>query len=276
MRAYLIIITAFIINIANAQQYSGIIRDSTTNEPIPFVNIGIMNKGTGTVSQADGNFKLIIAHEFLADTIRISMIGYEKKMILVRDFIEANEYNFITINLQPDIQELNTIIVRPRNMKEIILGNTFDSPHIMAGFKTNDLGAEIETIMKVHDERTYYLKTAGFYIGKCLYDSILFRVNIYNIVDRKPGEILHTLPIYVKIVNGQTKLLIDLTPYNITVDDDFILSLEWIQDLSDKTTSLMFCAGFIGNRIFYKLTSQDKWSTFPIGIGSWCLAEYEK
>jgi len=38
----------------------------------------------------------------------------------------------------------------------------------------------------------------------------------------------------------------------------------------------MFCAGFFGNKIVYRQTAQDIWRDFPVGIGMWCAAEYEK
>ena len=68
----------------------------------------------------------------------------------------------------------------------------------------------------------------------------------------------------------------DLRPYNLHIDQDFILSLEWVQDLPEKTKSLMFCAGFFGNKVVYRQVAEDVWRDFPIGIGMWCDAEYEK
>ncbi|MFI5172564.1 MAG: carboxypeptidase-like regulatory domain-containing protein [Chitinophagales bacterium] len=276
MRITLIIFTTLISGITTAQQYSGIIKDKSSGEPVPFVNIGIFNKGVGTVSQVDGTFKIILADELQFDTLRISIIGYRSETFIVKDFIATATNGYITVNLTVEIQQLNTVFIRPRNMKQVTLGNTFDKPNIMAGFKTNDLGAEIGTIMKIKNGKEYYLKSAGFNIAKCVYDSILFRVNIYSLKDNKPFDGLHSLPIYVKAVKGQRQILVDLVPYNIVIDQDFVLSLEWIEDLPDKTTDFTFCAGFIGNRIFWKQTSEASWATFPVGIGSWCIAEYEK
>ena len=66
------------------------------------------------------------------------------------------------------------------------------------------------------------------------------------------------------------------SPYDIKVDDDFVLSLEWLQDLPDKTKGVMFCAGFFGHKVVFRQTSQADWAGFPIGIGIWCKAEFEK
>ncbi len=86
---------------------------------------------------------------------------------------------------------------------------------------------------------------------------IFFRVNIYSLENGLPGKLLQQLPIYVTAYRNQRNVIVDLKPYGITVDDDFVLSLEWLQDLPDKTKAVMFCAGFFGNKIVYRQVAQS-------------------
>ncbi len=273
--AYLILLT-FVINNTFSQLYTGVIKDATTDMPLAFVNIGIPKKATGTVSQFDGTFRLTIAEENTPDTLRISMIGYKTKEIPVKIFISDYFILNKAITLEPDIKELSEVIIRPRNMKEVVLGNENNSPNVSAGFLTDDLGSELGTVMKLKDGKTYYLKSCGFNFAKVNYDSIIFRVNIYDLEDGLPGELLISLPIYVTVYRDQRNVIVDLYPYDIKIEEDFVLSLEWLQDLPDKTKAVMFCAGFFGNKVVFRQTSQANWAGFPIGIGIWCKAEFEK
>lgn len=276
MKSIYIFLFIFSINNAFSQIYSGTIKDASTDQPLAFVNIGIPKKNIGTVSQFDGTFHLNFSEENMTDTLRISMIGYKTQLIpvtkFISDFIQLNK----AIILEPDIKELSEVIIRPRNMKEVVLGNDYNSPNVSAGFLTDDLGSELGTVMKLKDGKTYYLKSCGFNFARVNYDSIIFRVNIYDLDDGLPGELLISLPIYITVYRDQKNAVVDLYPYDIKVDDDFVLSLEWLQDLPDKTKAVMFCAGFFGHKVVFRQTSQADWAGFPIGIGIWCKAEFEK
>lgn len=258
------------------QTYSGTVYDSKTREPLPFVSIGVLNKGIGTVAQADGQFTITIPVEFVNDTLRFSMVGYTSVEWTASQFRSKFSGGQISILMEEAENLLAEVVIRPKNMKSMMLGNEYDSPSVSAGFESDDLGSEMGTVMRVKKDKPFYLKTAGFNIAKCNYDSILFRVNIYDFKDGRPGEILHSLPLYVKVLRDEQKILLDLTPYNITVENDFLLSLEWIMDLPEKQRSFMFCAGFIGNRIYYRKTSHDSWNSAPVCIGNFCEVEFEK
>jgi len=256
--------------------YSGMVKDVSTDLPLAFVNIGIPKKATGTVSQFDGTFHLNIPEANISDTLRISMIGYKTLQIPVKIFLSDFANTNKAITLEPDIKALTEVVIRPRNMKEVILGNENNSPNVSAGFLTDDLGSELGTVMNLKDGKTYYLKSCGFNFAKVNFDSIIFRVNIYDLEGGLPGELLISLPIYVTVYRDQRNVVVDLYPYDIKVDDDFVLSLEWLQDLPDKTNAVMFCAGFFGNKVVFRQTSQANWAGFPLGIGIWCKAEFEK
>ena len=60
---------------------------------------------------------------------------------------------------------------------------------------------------------------------------------------------------------------VDLTPYEIYVEDSFFISLEWIEDIGIE--GLWFSAGMLGKSLFARATSQDRWvqQKFNIGMG---------
>jgi pimeloyl-ACP methyl ester carboxylesterase len=55
----------------------GVIRDRKSNLPLPYVNIGILNKDVGTTTNSKGEFELPLLESNTNDTLRVSMVGYE-------------------------------------------------------------------------------------------------------------------------------------------------------------------------------------------------------
>lgn len=72
--------------VANAQVFEGNIKDAKTNENLAYVNVGVIGKASGTVTDDNGHFKLSLNNSN-TDSLRISMIGYMPKTCLVSDFI---------------------------------------------------------------------------------------------------------------------------------------------------------------------------------------------
>ena len=59
-------------------QIRGVVKDSISGEPIPFVNIWVENETIGTTSEADGTFFLEASKQ---KNIVISVLGYERKTL---------------------------------------------------------------------------------------------------------------------------------------------------------------------------------------------------
>lgn len=91
---------------AQAQfQISGIVKDAVTNNPLAFANV-IVTNGPETITDIDGKFRLENTPPFAS--LRISYIGYQKKEILI------NDTPYFVVSLLPQIQNLNEIVVRPK------------------------------------------------------------------------------------------------------------------------------------------------------------------
>src|ERR1700757_2465383 len=57
--------------------------------PISFVNIGILNKAIGTVSDENGNFAISFGNNLLTDTMIISCFGFKRQTSIVKAFIDS-------------------------------------------------------------------------------------------------------------------------------------------------------------------------------------------
>lgn len=264
-----------------AQTVEGIIQDAETNKPLPFVNIGIPGKGIGTVAQGDGRFTLDLRGALPEDTIRISMIGYATEQRKAGDWMQSKQ---IIIALYPLDQQLAEVVVRPRDLKNVRLGNDYNSLAVQIGFvgdkedttDHNPPGAELGTIMKVRDGKMHYLDSCGINLANFTPDSAVIRINFYEVHNDEPDIILNREPIYATIYKGQRTLSIDLRPYDITADDDFVMAVEWLIDLKGKEEKILFCGGFVGSGIRYRTTSGDIWRKAPLSIGMWCAAKRER
>lgn len=258
-------------SIANAQLFDGIIKDAKTNEPLPYVNVGIIGKAEGTVTDAAGKYSLSLTNHD-ADSLRVSMIGYRPQTFLVADF--RKEYNsYKTIALQPDVREIKEVRVTNRKWKQSVLGNTSKSQSTNAGFRSNLLGNEIGTIIKIKKSPTYLKQFNASISGDVPGDSIKLRLNFYTVDDGMPGRPIQHENIFVTVKKGDKSVNINLEPYFIVVEDKFFVSLEWIKNSPGH--GLMFSGSFLRGSIISRETSQANWEKEGIaGIGFNVLVEY--
>jgi len=59
-------------------QIKGVVKDSISGEPIPYVNIWVENETIGTTSELDGSFSLDLKEEKI---LVFSALGFETKKI---------------------------------------------------------------------------------------------------------------------------------------------------------------------------------------------------
>lgn len=257
--------------LANAQTFEGVIKDAKTNQPLPYVNVGIIGKSVGTVTDSAGHYKLNLAsHD--ADSLKLSMIGYIAQTFRVSAFVsDAHK----TILLQPSVTQLKEVKVSNRKWKEGILGNTSQSDNSNAGFRENRLGYEIGTVIKIKKSPTY-LKKFNVHISNASSYPVRLRLNFYSLKKGMPDQLLQNQNIYVDVLAGQKDIHVNLEPYNIFVDDTFFTSLEWIEN--SKGRGLMFSAYlslFGSGAVISRETSQANWEKEGIaGIAFNVLAEY--
>ncbi len=88
---------------------SGIILDSVSNEPLPFTNIGVLNKDEGTVSNSEGRYTLSLENVSPKDSVFFSFVGYRQRKLLVADLM-----NNPNVRLKENTVQLSGISVLSR------------------------------------------------------------------------------------------------------------------------------------------------------------------
>jgi len=249
------------------QDFKGTLIDTKTGETLPYVNIGIVNRGVGTVSDEKGSFHLELNKEDYShsDSLQFSSIGYKTIKKAVKDLkFVYNEYP--VIYLEPEIVNLKEIIVTNKGSYEIpeTIGYQNTGEKIYGYWKDNiALGGELATKIKVK-KGLRKLNKLFFEVASNASDSLLIRINIYDEDGFKsyPGTNLNATGenILFTIKTTTTLAKIDLSPYDLYVKNNFILSLELLKIYGDDAISLVLLgAPNKYTHSYRKYASQGAW-----------------
>ena len=246
------------IPVLNAQYIlQGRIIDALTKEPLPFVNVGVLKKELGTVSNEDGFFFLEVPDVFAKETLRFSMIGFDERDFQVAD-LEAILFSNNTLVLAEQTTFLEEVVLTAEKKWDTrVSGNATTSKLLITGFTSNQLGNEIALFVKVK-KTPAYIEGIQFSVVENIYPEVRFRVNVYSSEYRFPDENILKENIFVTLKQSEGIISVDLKEYDILVDDDVFISLEWIdEDLGSE--GLWFSAGVFGKSIYARSTSQAEW-----------------
>ncbi len=244
------------ISYAQSKVYEGVLRDKDSNERLAYVNIGVLNKNLGTVSDANGKFRLVLDDTFNAELLKISMIGYKSISFSVVDFKKRILENEVLL-LERDISELKEIVICPKKYKTVVLGNELERKTVSAGFVNNLLGNEIGIIIK-NKKGPLYIDAFHAVVDYNNYGEMKFRINFYDLKNGLPNNTLLHENIIAKSILKKGKLTIDLSEYNIVVNGDFFVSIELIESLGEG--GLHFLADYSGAPVITRSASQGKWN----------------
>jgi hypothetical protein len=98
----------------SAQEITGFVKDSKSQEPVPFSNIWIKGTTIGTTSDVNGYFKLNLS---TSDTLNISSVGYQKREIPAKSITE----NPFTVFLTEKVEEISEVTVKPEVSRAKVL-----------------------------------------------------------------------------------------------------------------------------------------------------------
>ena len=250
---------------ATLESIQGRIIDEDTKLVIPYVNIGIPHRNLGTVSDKNGDFSLDI-RSFDNDTLRISCIGYHPITIPLKQWTKK-----LLITLAPQKGQLNEVVIDGKPLKKKIIGNKTESKFISTPFGYKQLGAEMGVKIPIKNKPTY-LEVFNFNVPfNRLSGKAIFRLNIYNIKDDKPFQNILEENILIPLEPKQTgKISTSLKPYHILLNDDVIVSLEWVgyEGELKKGEGINFSLGFFNHGTYVRYASQSEMEKkFGMGVG---------
>ena len=243
----------------------GTVLDQKEATTLAYVNIGIVGTSLGTISTANGTFELYLkANTNEENIVRFSYLGYESKDYTIASLRLLNGQ---AIKLNKTGITLKTVEVRPDLLQAKVIGHkktkTSRATNFSISKKPNqNLGAAIGRRFNI-GKKTSQLTEFKFYVGGNNFDTIRFRVNIYNIKNGRPNELLNQQAIMSTLIKHQKGwATVDLSTYQLFVEEDVVVALEWIEH-SQKGHVLQLpitMPAFATH--FYKYGSQDKWKRF--------------
>lgn len=225
MKNLLFILPLLLFSQISLGQYTlqGKVLNATTNEPIPFVNIGVKETAKGTVSNYQGDYELVLDNT--DSKVIFSSIGFEVVSLSVKELLETTE-----VRLIPKSYELPEVVVTVRNLDGDyeMYGVKNKNRGLSVAFGSAQLGTEIGALIKI--KKPIIVSTANFVLNHAKGDSLLFRLNIYDYTNKEVGEKILKEDIIIREKQRKGLYTIDLTSYNLILRNDILLSLEWIQD----------------------------------------------
>ena len=193
---------------------------SEEGEPLPFVNIGIINTHVGTISELNGDFELTIPAEHRFNSVTISCVGFLKQVIDISSSIGKP----LTIVLKEDVAQLEAVVVNERRDRpkiEKVGGMYSDASRFMSDIEYS--GSAIAQLIETPFDTTFIHWVSLGYASRL--DDLKMRIKFSAVgPDGKPGELLINKDIIVDLppFDGQNRYDLESQFLFVTTDKFFV------------------------------------------------------
>ena len=244
---------------------TGLITNDSNNEKLEYVNIGIIKKNFGTISDLEGRFNLSIPDSLINDTLTFSYIGFERFQVPILKLLDSTNLHIRLKSKLVIMEEIKIHAKEPRIKK---YGTKGRSPFLsMPAYINRDIN-EIAFLVKPK-KIPVKIKNLNLYIYGSSIDFCIFRVNIYNNSEGYPSEKINVENIIIRtsIIRGDWNT-IDLSKYKLVFNHDFYVSVEIIPDFkSDNPFQISYGVKMIkGGKMFTRKSSLGEWEISSINV----------
>ena len=266
-RYYLLTVLLLLQNVALYAQKTlkGSVIDSKTKQGIPYASIGVVGRGIGTIADENGDFVLRLYKNSVSEKnpAIVSSIGHESAILKISKIKN-------TILLNPDNTQFSDTIVKSNNLEQKRIGRIAEKGIGSISFhnkhdKNSDdkLGREIGAILNLKGRG--YLSKVKFFIGQNQFDKVKFRLNIYNVKNNYPKDLIINNEILIELSQNQSGWIsIDVSKYNLRFEDRVAVALQWIEgveiDRDSKQVTIPAIFPTFSRNGFIRAKSQDFWT----------------
>lgn len=219
-----------------------------------YVNIGVIGTTIGTITNQQGNFSLNLKNQPAKAIIRFSTIGYQSQEYTVSELLNKK----VAIELVETPVLLEAVTINPKKFKKKRLGTKTSTKLTATGWGGFGKGGERGLKIKVKNE--VYLEALHFHILENSYDSILLRLHIRKLIGNIPSEELLREEILIPVDIRLGWVEVNLKQYNLSYDENFALTLEWIDGWSAKRSNLYFSISIFKGVLYGKEASEANWT----------------
>lgn len=216
----------FALPLFSQTEIKGIVIDTETGNPIPYVNIWIENGRTGVTSEIDGKFSIAVEKQ---DNLVFSAMGFEP--------LTVKSSNAEMVKMKPVVFALDEIVIaRPTGNFQIEIGASQKASHSYMSGPTPWIYAKYFPYQQEYS-KTRFIKNAIVYTTSQVRNAT-FKLRIYEVKeDGFPGLDLIDQDIVVAVRKGSQKLTVDLSKFNLTIPKNGIfIAYEWMIIENNKYT----------------------------------------
>ena len=193
-----------LLSVSLSAQIKGVVKDSLTGKPIPFVNIWVQNENIGSTSEKNGTFFINTTEN--GKKLIFSTLGFEKKIIKASGASE--------VNLKPITYSLDEVVIsKSIGTKSVEIGKT--KTEIYQAF---DNGPKIDTKFFPYFpsyKKTKFIKQVSIYADSRIEDAII-KIHFYEAdANGFPGEELLEKDFIVTVKKGTRTNRFDLMDFNM-------------------------------------------------------------
>ncbi|WP_420287222.1 carboxypeptidase-like regulatory domain-containing protein [Flavobacterium psychrophilum] len=197
----------FLVSFSITAQIKGVVKDSISGKPIPYVNIWVQNENIGTTSEENGEFTISSTDK--NKNLIFSALGFEKKIM--------SASKSILVNLKPMLYQLDEVMISEDRLetKTLEIGNTDNQI-----YQSFDNGPRIDTKFfpyRLAYKKTKFIQKIAIETDSRIEDATI-KIHFYT-VDEKgyPSEEMLHKDFIVSVKKGTKKSLFDVSKFNLTM-----------------------------------------------------------
>lgn len=212
MKTKLHCIALFLISISSSAQIKGVVKDSISGKPIPYVSIWMENQNVGATSEEDGTFE--IHSDEKNRNLIFSVLGFEKKKVPVS--------KAAVVLLNPISYPLEEVVLlrKRKETKRKEIGKT-DSDI----FQAFDNGPRIDTKFFPYlpeYKKTKFIKQLAITTDSRIENAVI-KIHFYGVdANGFPGQELIDHDFIVSVSKGTKETYFDVTKFDLKMPENGI------------------------------------------------------
>lgn len=204
----------------------GRITNKENGEPVPFVNIGVLNTSVGTSALENGTFQISIPDHLMEGKLTFSAVGFERFQTEIES-IDMSEP--LKVELTQSTRQLADVVVSRRGLQQGTWGRKKDGPGKRGiNIFSENGGSAIATYVRLEEE-PLIIDEIKLFISENELDNFQVRCRLLEVTqDGIPGNDLLLENVIVESSIKSGWLIFQLADLDIFLPKEFFLSFEWI------------------------------------------------
>jgi outer membrane cobalamin receptor len=243
----------------------GKVTDDKTNDPLPYVNIGVKDTSIGTFSNEDGQFRLELPPGTYI--LVISSVGYEKIEKTV--VLEARKTPYLDLQMRNSTQELNTVVVSAskyaQRIQESISSIEVLQPTILQNSNIQTIDKALDKVpgVTIMDNEPQIRAGSGFTSG--LGSRVMVMVDEIPLLRGDAGRpVWDLMPVHeidqIEVVKGASSVVYGSSALSGAIN----VRTAWPKD--DNTTKITAFTGLYSKPSVSYATPWNGWNPMQMGL----------